>query len=144
MGSAVKHSSDDKNFYLNDADKIISAAYGLPFFFVVAILIVTFFVVWHISLEEVVNSVRENHSFQANLIAAVMLCFALVLFTAALDIKSCIIDISEMGLPSYYDNNKDFLRVTIISLIVYLLFFIVGLYWFFLEILLLVAMSTLL
>ena len=138
VGLAVGKRVDGSSFYITNSDDIIAAAYALPFFIVVVIIVVAFCGIFFMSLNDQVASIRESTPYQANIISLVLLCVILTVFTAILDFRSCVIDISEDDLPGYYNHSHKFLGVTIAGLIIYIFFFMVGLLWFGLEIFILI------
>ena len=100
-------------------------------------MVVLFVGVFFMSLDDAVSSIADSTAYQANVLSVLLLCVILTIFTAVLDIQSCITDITHEDLPGYYTHSQKFFGVTITGLIIYLFFFTVGLYWFILEILIL-------
>ena len=100
-------------------------------------MVVLFVGVFFMSLDNAVSSIADSTAYQANILSVLLLCAMLTIFTAVLDIQSCVTDITDEDLPGYYTHSQKFLGVTITGLIIYLSFFTVGLYWFILEILIL-------
>ena len=86
------------------------------------------------SLDETIKSVQESPQYQANITSALLICVIFVIYTAGLDITACIVERNEKGLPSYYNSNKAFFGITITCLVIYCLFFILGIVWFIFEI----------
>ena len=123
MGKSV----DGSSFYLTNSDDIILAAYGLPFFVILVVVVMVCLGVFFMSLDEQVASITESTTYQANVIS---LHIIFTVFTTVLDIQSCIIDVNQKDLPVYYSHSDKFLGVTITGLIIYLLFFVTGILWF--------------
>ena len=134
VGLAVGKSIDGSSFYLTRSDDIISAAYGLPFFVVLVVVVIVFLGVFFMSLDEQVTLIENSIDYQANIVSSILLCIIFTVFTTILDIQSCIIDVNQKDLPVYYSHSDKFLGVTITGLIIYLLFFVVGIVWFMFEI----------
>ena len=134
VGLAVGKRVDGSSFYLTNSDDIIAAAYGLPFFVILVVVVIVFLGVFFMSLDEQVASIKDSTTYQANVISLILLCIIFTVFTTVLDIQSCIIDVNQKDLPVYYSHSDKFLGVTITGLIIYLLFFVVGIVWFMFEI----------
>ena len=100
-------------------------------------MVVLFVGVFFMSLDDAVSSIADSTAYQANILSVLLLCAILTNFTAVLDIQSCVTDITDEDLPGYFTHSQKFLGVTITGLVIYLSFFTVGLYWFILEILIL-------
>ena len=120
LGVAVQHDSAQIDFYLDSAGEgLIISAYIVPFCIVFIALLTTFFIVWcNTSLEDLEKSIKSSPPFQANIVAAVLLCGVMTVFTFGLDVKSCVVDFSE-PLPPYYDRRTEAVIFTIFSVIIY-------------------------
>ena len=124
----MRETNAEIDFYLEHAgDRLIDAAYIVPFTIVFAGIVATIFIVWCCApMQETVKTVKTSNSLRANIIAAILLCAIMSVFSAVLDIVSCVKDFSNDDLPSYYDRRMEFVGITIALLIVYALLFLFG------------------
>lgn len=120
LGVAVQRDSAQIDFYLDSAGEgLIISAYIVPFCIVFIALLATIFTVWcNTSLEDLEKSIKASPPFQANIVAAVLLCGVVTVFTFGLDVKSCVVDFNE-PLPPYYDRRTEAVIFTIFSVIIY-------------------------
>ena len=99
-------------------------------------MVIAFLGIFFTSMD--VASIEESTSYQSNIVSTVLCCVILIVYTVILDVASCVIDATEENLPGYYTHSKKFLAVTVIGLVIYSMFFVVGLCWFILEMFILV------
>ena len=83
MGKSV----DGSSFYLTNSDDIIAAAYGLPFFVILVVVVMVCLGVFFMCLDEQVASIKESTTYQANVISLILLCIIFTVFTTVLDIQ---------------------------------------------------------
>ena len=129
LGVAVQRDSAQIDFYLDSAGEgLIISAYIVPFCIVFIALLATIFTVWcNTSLEDLEKSIKSSPPFQANIVAAVLLCGVVTVFTFGLDVKSCVVDFNE-PLPPYYDRRTEAVIFTIFSVIIYFPVFLFGIF----------------
>ena len=119
-------------------DRLIDAAYIVPFLVVWAGIMAALFMVWCcVSLDKIVLVMNEKDSLQPNIVAAIILCAIVSVFTFILDVVSCVKDYSNKDLPSYYDRRMEFIGITIFLLILYSIFFLLGVSFVVLELVML-------
>ena len=132
-GQSINKDTEIK-YFLGDGKKVILAAYGLPFCFSIIIVVIVFILVLRSSLDETETLVKGSTLFQANIIAAILMCVIITVYTVTFDIRSWDIEQSMYDLPTYYEQEIEFVDMMNAFFFVYFLLLCVGIVWFFIEI----------